>query len=65
MESLYFGLLRLRATLFTAESLLIPVADFLATGRRPRLPFADIKIFLSIRASLMELFQKDAERISR
>jgi ubiquinone/menaquinone biosynthesis C-methylase UbiE len=65
MESLYLGLLRLRATLFTAESLLIPVADFLATGRRPRLPFADIKIFLSIRASLMELFRKDADRIAR
>lgn len=65
MESLYFGLLRLRATLFTAESLLIPVADFFATGKIPKLPFTDIKLFLSIRKSLMELFQKDADRIRR
>ncbi len=65
MESLYLGLLRLRAGLFTAESLLIPVADFLATGKIPKLPFTDIKLFLSIRKSLMELFQKDAERIRR
>jgi ubiquinone/menaquinone biosynthesis C-methylase UbiE len=65
LERLYFGLLRLRSTLFTAESFFLPLADFLATGRKPRLPFDDIKIFLSIRKSLLELLKKDANRIRR
>ncbi len=65
MESLYFGLLRLRSTLFTAESFFLPLADFLATGKKPRLPFEDIKIFLSIRKSLLDLLKRDANRIRR
>lgn len=60
-----YSFLRLRTTLFTLESFLIPLADFVATQKRPRLPFDDMSLFIEVRKSLDELLKNDADRIKR
>lgn len=64
-SSILFGYSWLRSSVFTAESFLIPIADFLATGRPPRLPISDLTFFLRIRRSLRKLWRDDALRISQ
>lgn len=63
-RAVLFGFSWLRSSLFTAESFLIPVADFLATGRVRRLPFSDLSLFLRVQRSLKDLLRMDAERIA-
>jgi ubiquinone/menaquinone biosynthesis C-methylase UbiE len=64
-SSLLFGVAWLRSSIFTAESLLLPFADLLATGRAPRLPIYDLPLFLRARKSLRKLWRDDARRISQ
>lgn len=64
MERLFFGVSWLRASLFSTEALLIPLAGFIATGRKPRLPFDDLPFFLKVRRALFALLKADAARIS-
>ncbi len=62
-QQVFYGLQMLRSSLFTVEGLMIPVADFLATGRVPRLPIANLPLLFRIRRSMMELFRADSQRI--
>lgn len=64
-NQLLFGWSWLRSSVFTAEALLLPMAEFLATGRRPQLPFDDLDFLRKVQASHRKLLREDAERISR
>lgn len=63
-SNVLFGVSLLRTSLFTAESLLLPMAEFVATKRLPRLPF-DLALFMNIRRALRRLLKEDAERIAQ
>lgn len=66
MEStLLYGVSWLRSSLFTAESLMLPLAEALGTKKLPRLPFSDFSLFLKIQRSLHQLLRQDAERIAQ
>ena len=61
MESaILFAWARTKSLLFTAESFLIPIADFLGTGRRPRLPFENPRLFFAAQKALVQLLKEDA-----
>lgn len=66
MEStVLFGVSWLRSSLFTAESLMLPLAEAVATKKLPRLPFTDFSLFVKVQKSLHQLLRQDAERISQ
>ena len=66
MEStLLYGVSWLRSSLFTAESLMLPLAEALGTKKLPRLPFSDFSLFVKIQRSLHQLLRQDAERIAQ
>lgn len=59
METILFALARTKSLALTAESFLIPLAELIATGRRPRLPFDDLKLFFAARKALEDLLRAD------
>jgi len=65
METILFALARTKSLALTAESFLIPLAEFLATGKRPRLPFDDPKLFIAARAALEKLLREDVRAAGR
>jgi ubiquinone/menaquinone biosynthesis C-methylase UbiE len=60
---LLYGLSLLRSSLFTIEGMMIPMADFLASRRVPRLPITDLSLLLRVRRSLFRLLRDDVRRI--
>ncbi|RYZ94329.1 MAG: class I SAM-dependent methyltransferase, partial [Proteobacteria bacterium] len=63
-SQILFGVSLFRSSIFTAESLLLPLAELIATRRLPYLPF-DLKLLTNIRRSLRQLLKEDAERIAQ
>lgn len=56
------GISLLRSGLYTLESLLLPIADWIGSGRLPRPP--NFRLLLAARKSMIELFRRDAERVA-
>lgn len=54
-----------RSALYTGEGFLLPLIEFAATGRVPKLPVADLEFFKTARRSLYELLESDVDRIRR
>lgn len=65
MERAWLGYSLARSTLYTLESLMIPLADAVATRKIPRLPFQNLALFLRIRKSLHALLLSDVQRMER
>lgn len=59
METILFALARTKSLALTAESFLIPLVEFLATGRKPPLPFDRPRLFLAARKALDDLLLRD------
>lgn len=52
-----------RSVVYTGQSFALPLIEFLVTGKRPRLPIDDPRLFKIARRSLIDLIESDIARI--